>query len=31
MRECRFGDIGREAIRRATVRAALLLLLETLA
>lgn len=31
MQECRFGDIGREAIRRATVRAALLLLLESLA
>jgi nicotinamide-nucleotide amidase len=28
--ECRFGDIGREAIRRATVRAALLLLQEML-
>lgn len=30
MQECRFGDIGRAAIRRATVRAALLLLLENL-
>ena len=30
MQECRFGDIGREAIRRATVRAALLLLQEIL-
>jgi nicotinamide-nucleotide amidase len=26
MRECRFGDIGREEVRRATVRAALILL-----